>query len=160
MPPDSDSMFKEGIRFSGVKLCKDNKLLADIISIILENVRFPKLAMGDLNAQVAAVKIADKRIKEAYRKYNNKILNESFNQILIDSEKQSRKIISNLPDGIYRAKDFIDGDGNDKNQIPVQITIQIKGSNIFFDYTGCPSSKKSSNKLFFRCLNFSSKDCF
>lgn len=137
LPPDSDSMYKEGIRFSGVKLCKDNKLLSDIVSIILENVRFPKLAMGDLNAQIASVKIADKRIKETYKKYSAKIINKAFNQILIDSEKQSRRIISKLPNGIYKAKDYIDGDGNVKNQIPVQIKIQIKGSNIFFDYTGC-----------------------
>ena len=96
-----------------------------MISIILENVRFPKLAMGDLNAQIASVKIADKRIKETYRKYSAKIINKAFNQILIDSEKQSRRIISKLPDGIYKAKDYIDGDGNVKNQIPVQIKIQI-----------------------------------
>ena len=143
LPPDSDSMFKEGIRFSGVRLCRDNKLLPDIASIILENVRFPKLAMGDLNAQIAAVKIADKRIKETYKKYSEATLNKAFNQILLDSEKQSRRIISKLPDGIYKAKDYIDGDGNVKNQISVQIKIQIKGSNILFDYTGCSQARKA-----------------
>ena len=32
LPPDSDTMFKEGIRFSGVKLCKDN-----IIDMVLSD---------------------------------------------------------------------------------------------------------------------------
>ena len=143
LPPDSDSMFKEGIRFSGVKLCENETLLPDIVSIILENVRFPKFAMGDLNAQIAAVKIADKRIKEAYEKYGSKKINVAFKKILLDSEKQSRKIISNLPNGIYKAKDCIDGDGFVEDKIPIQISIEIKGSNIIFDYTGCPAVRNA-----------------
>ncbi|MDP7196346.1 MAG: hydantoinase B/oxoprolinase family protein, partial [SAR202 cluster bacterium] len=160
LPPDSDIIYKEGIRFSGVRLCKENILIDDIVSIILENVRFPKLAMGDLNAQLASVRIAKNRLKEIYIKYGGNTLNKAFKQILSDSERQSRKIISYLPDGIYKAKDWIDGDGTVDDQIFVQVKVIIKGTNITFDYTGCSSSRSAPINCSYGALTSAVKTVF
>ena len=64
IPPDATSVYQEGLRLSGVRLTRDDKLIDDIVRIVTENVRLPQLALGDINAELAAVRIAERRILE------------------------------------------------------------------------------------------------
>ncbi len=134
--PDAREIFQEGIRFPGVRVCRDDKLQEDIVELIRINVRLPTMALGDLNAELAAVRIADTRLKEIYAKYGAVVVHETYHHILESSEKLSRAAVRALPDGVYRAEDWIDGDGITDEQIKVCVEVRIEGDEISFDFTG------------------------
>jgi N-methylhydantoinase B len=69
LPPNATSVFQEGLRLSGVRLTRDDHIVGDLIRIVTENVRLPNLVLGDINAELAAVRIAERWILETVAKY-------------------------------------------------------------------------------------------
>ena len=47
-----------------------------------------------------------------------------------------RKVISEIPDGIYNAEDFMDDDGFSDKPVKIKLTVKIKGSNAIVDFSG------------------------
>ena len=91
LPADATEIFQEGICFPGLLLYKDDKPERTVFEMVEANVRMPKMALGDLNAAVASVRIADKRCQELCEKYDSKSVSETFQHILSTSEAVSRR---------------------------------------------------------------------
>ncbi|MBL1420544.1 MAG: hydantoinase B/oxoprolinase family protein [Alphaproteobacteria bacterium] len=138
LPPDATSVFQEGLRLSRIRLAKNDILNPEIVRIITENTRLPEIALGDLNAQMATVRIAESRLMEIIDKYELQTVNDAFQNILVKSEQKSRATVLDLPDGIYTATDIVDGDGVTTDPINVQVKVTISGERIIVDFTGCP----------------------
>ncbi len=137
LSPDATEIFQEGILFPGVRVYREGKRQDDIIQMVAANVRLPKMSLGDLNAGLAAVRIAETRLVEICEKYGVAQVHETFEHILTTSERLSRQAVAALPDGSYHAKDWIDGDGVSDERIPVRVTVRIEGDAMTFDFTGC-----------------------
>ncbi|MEM6439624.1 MAG: hydantoinase B/oxoprolinase family protein [Pseudomonadota bacterium] len=138
--PDAGSIFEEGLRLPGVKIVRQGVLSAELTAIITENVRLPDVTQGDLNAQLATVRIAGRRVTEIVERYGAQALETAFRTILDGSEAEARALIASLPDGTYRATDVIDGDGVTDDQFPIQVAVTIEGDRIEADFTGCPTA--------------------
>ncbi|MBP1860092.1 hydantoinase B/oxoprolinase family protein [Rhizobium herbae] len=138
LAPDATSVFQEGLRLPGVKIVRADVFYDEILHIIGENVRLPEIALGDLNAQVATVRVAARRMAELSVKYGAGVVRAAFANLLSASEMRSRTAIAALPDGRYTATDVIDGDGVSSVPIPVNVVVTIAGDSITVDFTGCP----------------------
>ncbi|MFT7221197.1 MAG: N-methylhydantoinase B, partial [Candidatus Azotimanducaceae bacterium] len=138
LPPDANSTFQEGLRLSRIRLARGDIINPEIVRIIRENTRLPDIAMGDLNAQIATVRIAESRVGEMLERYGADLLASSFDAIIEASALRSRAVIQHLPDGVYEASDVIDGDGITTDPIHVQVKITIDGDQVEADFTGCP----------------------
>ena len=136
LPPNANSVFQEGLRLSGVRLTRNDRLIDDIARIVVENVRLPRLALGDINAELAAVRIAERRLLETVAKYGAPTLEATFARLIATSEARARAVIAGLPDGDYHARDVIDGDGATDEPIPVEVVVRIRGSAIEADFAG------------------------
>src|SRR5699024_663910 len=66
---NSTEIYQEGLQLPGVKLYEQGKLNQGIVDIIEMNVRLPKLSLGDMWAQVAALRTGEKRFQELCKKY-------------------------------------------------------------------------------------------
>ncbi|MGR9221208.1 hydantoinase B/oxoprolinase family protein [Rhizobium leguminosarum] len=138
LAPNAISVFQEGLRLPGVKIVAGDVFSSELIHIISENVRLPEIAIGDLTAQIATVRVAARRMLELNRKYGAATVKAAFANLIAASEKQSRAAISALPDGTYHATDVIDGDGVTDQPIEVKVAVTIEGDSITADFTGCP----------------------
>lgn len=138
LPPDATSSFQEGLRLSRIRLARGDVLNDEIVRVIRENTRLPQIAMGDLNAQIATVRIAQTRLEEVLARYGTDLLTNCFDTIIDTAAQRSQAVIRQLPDGIYEARDVIDGDGYSDAPIPVQVKITIAGASVEVDFTGCP----------------------
>ncbi|MGX5777130.1 hydantoinase B/oxoprolinase family protein [Methylorubrum zatmanii] len=141
LPPDAGSVFQEGLRLPGIRIARGDVLIPEIVRIITENVRMPDLALGDLNAQVATLRVAEKRMLEIVGRYGLPVTQASIDRLLDDSEARARAAIAALPDGTYRATDVIDGDGATDAAIATQVAVTIRGDTMTVDYTGCPAAR-------------------
>lgn len=140
LPPDANSSFQEGLRLSRIRIARDDVMNEEIVRIIRENTRLPEIAMGDLNAQIATVRIAEARLVEALQRYGSDLLGACFAAIIDNSALRSQSVIRDLPNGIYEATDIVDGDGISADPIPVKVRITIAGDRVEADFTGCPSA--------------------
>lgn len=138
LPPAATSSFQEGLRLSRVRLARDDVLNPEILRIIRENVRLPDIAMGDLNAQIATVRIAETRMIEMLERYGAPLLRSTFTALIDTAAMRARAVIAGLPDGVYTATDIIDGDGTSDRPIPVQVRVTIAGESLEVDFAGCP----------------------
>lgn len=133
---DSTEIFQEGLQFPCVKLYDEGRLNQPIVDIIAANVRFPDSSLGDMWAQVAALRTGDKRFSEICNKYGKDVVIESINYLLEHSEQLSRKEIAKLPKGTFEAIDFIDDDGIGNGPFKVQVKVTITDEEFICDFRG------------------------
>ena len=72
--------------------------------LILANVRTATERRGDLNAQLAAIRIGERRLGELAERYGARVLAEGFEAILDYAERRMRNRIAELPPGTYFAR--------------------------------------------------------
>jgi N-methylhydantoinase B len=134
---DSTEIFQEGIRLPPVKFYERGVLNQALMRTLLLNVRVPDTVAGDLEAQLAACRIAERGMTELVSRYGVEELEIAFEALLDYSERGARKAISALPDGCYRFVDHLDDDGITPGQpVRVNLALTIDGDTVTADFTG------------------------
>jgi N-methylhydantoinase B len=144
MPSDSREIYQEGIIIPPLRLVRGGEYVDDILDFILANVRTPEIRRGDLRAQIAANRIAEERVGELIERRGEEIVLAAFDEVISYTERRTRDAIRELPDGIYRAEDFLEGDGTMDEDIPIRATVRIKGDSISIDFAGTADSVRGN----------------
>src|SRR5699024_1016062 len=79
---DSTEIFQEGVQLPGVKLFEANEMNQAVLDIIEMNVRLPKQSLGDMWAQIAALRTGKNRFIELCEKHTKQYVVESINFLL------------------------------------------------------------------------------
>ena len=134
---DATSIYQEGTRIPMVRVCRDGKLIQDVVDFIMLNSRTPAEREGDLGAQVAANKVGERRLREVVNHYGIKSYNETVSALLDYAEKLMRAGISELKNGEYCFEDFMDDDGITKGKpVPIRANIKINDDSALVNFTG------------------------
>jgi N-methylhydantoinase B len=83
-------IYSEGLQIPICKLYRGGEVNQDVIDLIRINVRVPERAMGDLRAQVTAVKTGEKRFQELVERYGTDEVLASIDEIMDRSEVSAR----------------------------------------------------------------------
>lgn len=135
--PDATEIYQEGLQFPIIHIVKQGELVEEIVEIIRVNVRLPLMSIGDLNAGIAACRIAEKRVQEMCSRYGLPSIQRAFTTMLEHGEAMARAAIRQIPNGVYHAEDIIDGDGILDEDIPVCVKITVEDESMIVDFTGC-----------------------
>ena len=142
---DSTEIFQEGIRLPPVKLYERGKPNEALFRILALNVRLPDAMTGDLEAQIAACRIAERGIHELVARYGADQLERDFADLLDYSEREARRTIRAIPDGTYTFSDHLDDDGVNLDQpIPLKATVTVNGDELTVDLTGSSPQVKGA----------------
>ncbi|MCC6792132.1 MAG: hydantoinase B/oxoprolinase family protein [Thermomicrobiales bacterium] len=137
LAPDSTEIFQEGLQFPRLRLMRDGQINETIVDMIEANVRLPLMSLGDLNAGIAAGRIAETRLTEIIEKYGIDTTLETFETILDHGEALARRALAAIPAGVYEAEDIIDGDGVSDDPIHVRVKVTVSVDSMTADFTGC-----------------------
>jgi N-methylhydantoinase B len=107
-------------------------------------VRTPEIRRGDLRAQIAANRIAEERVGELIERRGEEIVLAAFEEVISYTERRTREAIRELPDGVYRAEDFLEGDGIVDEDIPIRATVRIEDDSISIDFAGTADSVRGN----------------
>lgn len=129
-------IFQEGLRISMMKLHDRGVENRTLIEIIRQNVRVPDKVLGDLRAQVAACRVAEASFGSLLKRHGQAVVRRYIAEMHRQSELQMRKMIGNLPDGVYTFEDFIDGFGEQPVEIKFCVRVTISGERAHVDWTG------------------------
>ena len=161
--PLAREIYQEGLIIPPIKLIQAGKLDQGVFDLILANVRTPQERSGDLWAQVAANQRGAERLVELVARYGLDEVNEAMNQLLAYTERMTRQLLMDLPDGSYSYMDYLDDDGVRDEPVPIKVTVTIHGDSARVDFTGsAPQRQGSVNAVYaitlsavfyvFRCL--------
>jgi N-methylhydantoinase B len=129
-------IYSEGLQMPIVKAYRAGVPNDEIFSIIHMNVRLPERAMGDLRAQIAAVKTGERRFQEMLQKYGCDEVMAAISSIMDQSEAIARARIAEIPDGVYEAESFMDDDGVAAGKrIPIRVRVEVSGDRMKVDLT-------------------------
>jgi N-methylhydantoinase B len=123
-------IYQEGFRIPPVKIMQQGKIVADVLALLLNNVRTPEEREGDLGAQIAACQTGAQRLQELCARYGVRRAKKTAADLLAYSEELVCSFLSAVPAGLYRAEDFLDDDGitHDPVRIAVSISISHEGA--------------------------------
>ena len=136
IPPDATEIFQEGLLVPCLLLARAGNVDQGILDILRANVRLPQMALGDLHAGMAAVKIGERGVQELCRRYGADALAAATATLLDQGERLSRAEIARMPDGVYEAEDVIDGDGITDDEIPIRVKVTVAGDAMEVDFEG------------------------
>ena len=130
---DASEVFEEGINFPVLKMVDAGVSNSMLMKILEQNVRLPAQVRGDIDAQLVAINVAQKRLKEMLAEYNLPDIQEVAESIFRASETATLHEIRQIPPGVY--KGTVECDGWDETiKITAAVTISERGVKV--DYTG------------------------
>ena len=127
-------IYSEGLQVPILKLYKAGEVNQDLLDIIKMNVHIPDRAMGDLRAQVAAVKTGERGFIDLLERYGRDDVLGAIDDIMDHSERAARARTLTIPDGVYEAESFMDDDGIDiGTRIPIRVRVIVEGDSMTVD---------------------------
>jgi N-methylhydantoinase B len=142
--PIAREIYQEGLIIPPIKLVSSGKLNMDVFDLILANVRTPDERSGDLFAQIGTNQRGVNLLKDLAQRYDNKIIAHYMQELLNYTERMTRRLISELPNGKYSFEDRLDNNGITEENIPIKVTITIENDTSTVDFTGSASQQDGS----------------
>src|SRR5258708_10139494 len=130
----STDIFSEGLQLPILKYQDRGVVNQTVVDIIKQNVRLPSRAMGDLRAQVTAVKTGERRFLQLLECYGHAAVLDSITAIMDHAEAMARARTRTIPDGVYEAESYMDDDGIDiGKKVPIRVRVVVKGDEMTVD---------------------------
>jgi N-methylhydantoinase B len=132
---DCQEIYQEGIRIPPVRLCAAGELRDDIIAVVALNSRVPRDREGDLRAQIAANRVAERRMLELRDRYGTGQLEDHFASLLEATERRIRTRFAVIPPGDYVHDEYLDPlpDGTEQR---IRVRLRADGRTLRFDFAG------------------------
>jgi N-methylhydantoinase B len=144
---DATDLFQEGLLIPPLKIMRDGVLNEDLREMIEANTRTPEVTWGDINAQLKTNLYGIEKIHQLIAKHGiDKVLGCWSTWIEI-TERELRKAISALPDGVYGPEtDWIDDDGIDLSRsYRISVTLEKQGDTLHFRLDSDPQARGPIN---------------
>ncbi len=136
-------IFAEGLRLPIQKLLKRGEMNAELMEIILGNVRFPEMVQGDILANIACNEVGGRLLCDFMDEYALDDLGPLSRAIIGRTEAAMRAKIAAIPDGTYR--NSIPVEGIDA-ALRLECAVTIRGSDVLIDLAGTtPSVPRAIN---------------
>src|SRR6267378_1979424 len=127
-------IYSEGLQVPILKYQDQGKVNQDLVDIIRLNVRIPNRAMGDLRAQVTAVKTGERRFLQLVERYGRDAVLGAIAAIMDHAEAMARSRTRTIPDGVYEAESYMDDDGIEVGKpVPIRVKVIVKGGEMTVD---------------------------
>ena len=130
---DSREVYEEGLRIPPTKLVAEGRINEDVIAFIAANVRLPEQVLGDMHAQLAAMRVAERRLLELLDDLGLDDPAPLFAAVQERTETAMRNAIAELPDGTYTHAIEIDGV---HEPLVLRAALTVAGDEIAVDWTG------------------------
>jgi N-methylhydantoinase B len=131
MPADSRTLDEEGV------VIPPTVAEPEALAALAAQMRAPDQRLADLRAQEAANRVGAARLLELHERLGDAALREGMAEILAYSERRTRAVLAELPDGTYRAEDVLEGDWDGaERDLLLRLEATIAGDSLRLDFGG------------------------
>ena len=107
----------------------------DVIAILKANTRLPDSLWGDLNGQLAALNLGQRRLGDLLREYGASTVAQTMQALRQRARVLMRQFISELPDGNYHFVDVLDNDGVNPEPLTIALNMRVQGDRLTLDFS-------------------------
>jgi len=134
------SIFDEGLRITPIRIVEAHQVREDVMELLLANFALPTQRQGDFRAQIAANRLGERRVLELCQRYGAETVARAAAEYLQYAERKIRAAIRDIPDGVYRYTDYMDGDGIQPGTIPIAVAMTVAGDRVRLRYQATSTS--------------------
>jgi N-methylhydantoinase B len=127
---------QEAMLLPGIKVVEDGEIRQDVWQMIMGMSRLPMVLGLDLKAMIAANNVAARRLTEIMDRYGAATVESVMRAEIDASEQRLRARLRELPDGVFRAVDFLEHDGHSNALYEVRVAVEKRGDELTFDLAG------------------------
>jgi N-methylhydantoinase B len=143
--PSVADPWMEGLQLDQLKIYEAGKLNETLYRVLKDNIRFPESSLGDMKSQMAACRLAVRRMTELFDKYGKPTIFDAIAQIFDETERKCRNVVGKLADGVYEADSFIDDDGVKRGErVPIHVKVTVDRGAMTIDLSGTSSERKAA----------------
>jgi N-methylhydantoinase B len=143
--PNVADPWLEGLQLDQLKIYQAGKVDETLYRVLKDNIRFPESSLGDMKSQMAACRLAVRRMNELFDKYGKGTILDAIAQIFDETERKCRNVVEKLADGVYEASSFIDDDSVKRGEpVPIHAEVTIDRGSMTIDLSGCSAERKAS----------------
>ena len=133
--PVATESFQEGMHIPPVRLIRNGELNHELIEILQCNSRQPGSLFGDLNGQLNALDLGEKRLRSLLEEYGVETVQEAFKELKLRAEQLMRANISELPDTTISCEDFLDNDGIVDQPLRIGLELTVSADVMTLDFS-------------------------
>jgi N-methylhydantoinase B len=134
----------EGLQLDQLKIYEAGKVNETLYRVLKDNIRFPESSLGDMKSQMAACRLATRRLDELFDKYGKATILGAISQIFDETERKCRNVVEKLKDGVYEASSFLDHDGVKRDErVPIHAQVTIDHGGMTIDLSKCSGERKA-----------------
>jgi len=158
MPQGATELVQEGIVIPPTRLVRDGRLDAELLRLVLANVRTPEERRGDLRAQLAACAAGAQGWLALLDREGRGQVDAAVRAVLDYTERLARARILELGDIAGSARDALEGDGVSEREVPIVVAASVHRGRLRLDFTGsspivpgnvnCPASVTRAAAVF------------
>jgi N-methylhydantoinase B len=134
--PLSTELYQEGVIIPPVRLVDAGQRNEGVLALITANSRAPAERLGDLEAQLAAQRVGERRLLALVATHGEARVQQHPEALMDYSRRMTEAVIADIPDGVYRFEDALGGDGQREARIPICVKITVLGSQMTVDFSG------------------------
>lgn len=136
---------QEGLRIPPLRVFTKDGVDQEKMALIMANVRAPTEREGDLMAQMAATRAAEKRLHELCDTHGDDTVCAVIQRLHDLSEREMRDALASLPDGVYEGEDYIDDGGRGNGPAAVRVRVTLRGDEAEFDFSASDDAVSNYN---------------
>lgn len=147
MPIDARTIFEEGVRIPPVKIWKKGEYNADLVALIMHQVRTPEWCKADLNALIAACRVAARRVTEMCERFGDDVFVSACEELLERNHRAMKQLIeTSVGEAPVSFEDYVCDDGMGYGPYKIRCTMWREGGKVVLDFAGTdPQSQGSIN---------------
>jgi N-methylhydantoinase B len=143
--PSIADPWMEGLQLDQLKIYEEGRANETLYRVLRDNIRFPESSLGDMKSQMAACRLALRRLDELFGRYGKQAMLGAIERIFEETEMKCRNVVSSLSDGVFEAHAAIDDDGVVKGEpVPIHARVTISGSDMTIDLSGCSGERRAA----------------
>ena len=133
--PEATESFQEGMLIPPVKLFEAGRFRQDIVDILQANSRQPNSLYGDLNGQINALELGERRLNALLDEYGGDTVKDALAELQARAAQLMRMNIDDLPDAAVACDDWLDNDGIVDAPLKIALDLTISGERMTLDFS-------------------------
>lgn len=133
--PRATEIYQEGMIIPPLKLVEQGEIREDLWNMIKGMSRLPFILSLDLKAMLAANTLARERMTQLLERYGLATVRAVMHGLLDRSDQLFRERLLQMPDGVFRGRNYLDHDGHSNELYTIEVELRKKGDRLIFDYS-------------------------
>jgi N-methylhydantoinase B len=129
-------IYGDGLRIPPVKIFHEGELDEDLLDLIVLNARNPAMRRLDFDRQMGSCQLGIDRVRAICERHGTSTFRRAMEISLDYTERRLRSFVRDLPNGTYRADDWIEIDGIRAEPLRLSVKLTIDDDELTIDLSG------------------------